>query len=208
MPRTALFVIDIQQALALSTTTSIPHASRILNAGPSILAKVRAAIDTTRSQGLNPDLEIVIVQHEETPDKGALQRGSKEWELVFPPRANDEYERLASKNVRTSPLSLMTSLFTPSDCSAGDAFTSNPDLAADLRSRGVDTIVAFGIQSECCVLSTCRGALAAGFRVVLLRGAHSTYDAGGKSAGEIERDVEAMLGADGAEVLEWEEWEP
>ena len=101
----------------------------------------------------------------------------------------------------------MITLSTPSDCSAGDTFTSNPDLAADLRSRDVDTIVAFGIQSECCVLSTCRGALAAGFKVVLLRGAHSTYEAGGKSAGEIERDVEAMLGAEGAEVLEWEEWE-
>ena len=57
------------------------------------------------------------------------------------------------------------------------------------------------------MLSTCRGALAAGFKVVLLRGVHSTYDAGGKSAGEIERDVEAMLGAEGAGVLEWEEWE-
>lgn len=197
MPRTALFVIDIQHALALSTNTSIPDASRILNAGGSILAKARAAIDTARSQGLNPDLEIVIVQHEETPDKGTLQRGSKEWEIVFPPRANDEYERLVSKNVRKSSLPSMITLSTPSDCSAGDAFTSNPDLAADLRSRGVDTIVAFGIQSECCVLSTCRGALAAGFKVVLLRGAHSTYDAGGKSAGEIERDVEAMLGAEG-----------
>ena len=101
MPRTALFVIDIQHALALSTNTSIPHTSRILNAGLSILAKARVAIDTARSQGLNPDFEIVIVQHEETPDKGKLQRGSKEWELVFPPRANDESERLVSKNVRT-----------------------------------------------------------------------------------------------------------
>ena len=61
MPRTALFVIDIQHALALSTNTSIPDTSRILNAGGSILTKARAAIDTARSQGLNLDLEIVIV---------------------------------------------------------------------------------------------------------------------------------------------------
>lgn len=89
---------------------------------------------------------------------------------------------------------------------AGDTFESNPDLAAELRGRNVGTVVAFGIQSECCVLSTCRGALAAGFDVVLLKGAHSTYDVGGKTALEIEREVEGLLEAEGARVLGYEEW--
>lgn len=68
--------------------------------------------------------------------------------------------------------------------------------------------MAFGIQSECCVLSTCRGALAAGFNVTLLKGAHSTYDADGKTAGAIEEDVESELAGAGAEVLPWELWNP
>ena len=58
------------------------------------------------------------------------------------------------------------------------------------------------------MLSTCRGALAAGFRVVLLRGAHSTYDADGKTAAEIEGDIERVLEGEGVEVVDWESWSP
>lgn len=70
----------------------------------------------------------------------------------------------------------------------------------------MDTIVAFGIQSECCVLSTCRGALAEGFKVVLLKGAHSTYNTDKKTAQEIEKEVDDVLLAEGVEIKEWETW--
>lgn len=90
----------------------------------------------------------------------------------------------------------------------GNTFESNPELAAQLKAEGVETIVAFGIQSECCVRSTCKGALAAGFKVILLQGAHSTHDANGKNAEEIEREVEEELRVDGAEVLVWDLWKP
>jgi nicotinamidase-related amidase len=90
-------------------------------------------------------------------------------------------------------------------CVLGDAFESNPDLAERLRAEGVRTVVALGIQSECCVLATCKGALAAGFEVRLLKGAHSTYDSGGKSAVEIEREVEAELERAGVEIMTWRE---
>lgn len=66
----------------------------------------------------------------------------------------------------------------------------------------------FGLQSECCVALTCEGAVAAGFNVVLLQGAHSTYDAGDKKAVEIEREVEDMLRGRGVQVIPWEEWQP
>jgi nicotinamidase-related amidase len=87
----------------------------------------------------------------------------------------------------------------------GDTFESNPDLTEKLRKEGVEKVVALGIQSECCVLSTCRGALAAGFEVTVLKGAHSTYDCDGKTAEEIERDVEGELQAKGARVVAWED---
>ena len=45
-------------------------------------------------RGESPDLEIIVVQHEETLDRGSLQRGRQAWELVFPPRDGDENERL------------------------------------------------------------------------------------------------------------------
>lgn len=52
---------------------------------------------------------------------------------------------------------------------------------------------------------TCKGALAAGFQVTLLQGAHSTYDTNGKSALEIEREVETLLSGKGASVVPWED---
>lgn len=66
--------------------------------------------------------------------------------------------------------------------------------------------MAFGIQSECCVLETCRAALREGFRVVMLRGAHGTYDTEGMKAEELERVVEDKLAAEGAEISGWENW--
>lgn len=89
----------------------------------------------------------------------------------------------------------------------GNTFKANPGLAAELRRKDVSTIVAFGIQSEYCVLSTCQGALEAGFKVVLLHGAHSTYDACGRSAAVIEAEVEDQLRRDQAEVVDWEAWQ-
>ncbi|KAH6857398.1 Isochorismatase-like protein [Alternaria rosae] len=189
MPRTALFVVDIQVSLASNSSTEIPAAARIREAGTSILQRARQAIDTACEQGREPDLEIVFVQHEEVAEKGDLVRGSEAWELVFKPREGDVWERLVGKDVR-------------------DTFESNPQLAARLKNSGIDTMVAFGIQSECCVLSTCRGALAAGFKVVLLEGAHSTYDVDGKTAKEVEMDVELMLKSAGADVEGWKVWKP
>jgi nicotinamidase-related amidase len=100
MPRTALFVIDIQVELASNATTKIPHADRILKAGTSILQRARQAIDLASSQGREPDVEIVFVQHDEVAEKGALVRGSEAWELVFRPREDSRWERVVRKDVR------------------------------------------------------------------------------------------------------------
>jgi nicotinamidase-related amidase len=92
MSRTALFVIDIQNSLA-NSTTEIPHASRIRQAAETILKTVRGR----SSPESRPDR--FIVQHEESPESGDLVRGTESWELVFSPRGDDE--RLLSKHTRT-----------------------------------------------------------------------------------------------------------
>jgi nicotinamidase-related amidase len=89
-----------------------------------------------------------------------------------------------------------------------DVFESNPLLAGRLKAGGVRRIVAFGIQSEGCVLETARGALDAGFELVLLGGAHSTYDAKAKTAIQLEADVETDILERGGKVIPWEEWIP
>ncbi|KAF5255849.1 Dihydrolipoyllysine-residue succinyltransferase component of 2-oxoglutarate dehydrogenase complex [Fusarium oxysporum f. sp. narcissi] len=178
VPVSALFVIDIQKDLAFDDKTEIPHAERIRDAGEQIL-------EVARGIAADPKPIIVFVQHEESPESGPLVKGSKPWELVFENDPNNTRELLVSKNQR-------------------DTFKSNPDLAGLLRSKGIQHIVAFGIQSECCVLETCKGALEAGFRVTLLQGAHSTYDTKNKQAVQIEEDVENELKVLGASVTPWQ----
>ncbi len=63
----------------------------------------------------------------------------------------------------------------------------------------------FGIQSDFCVEKTTKGALKAGFHATVLSGAHSTYDSDGKSAAEIEAEVDGQLRKLGARAVEWGE---
>ncbi|KUL87967.1 hypothetical protein ZTR_03909 [Talaromyces verruculosus] len=179
MSHTALFVIDIQNGMA-NSSTEIPDAARIRKAAETILKNVRAKASPRGST------DIFIVQHEESPESGDLVRGTEPWELVFSPQGD---ERLISKHT----------------C---NTFESNPDLINQLRAQGITTLVTCGIQSEYCVRETSLGALAAGFKVVVLQGAHSTYDDtdSGKSATQLEAQVEEELKAKGAVVVPWKKW--
>jgi nicotinamidase-related amidase len=205
MARTALFVIDIQNDLALNPRTEIPRATRIRRAASAILKKAR------RQSSSSADLQIVFVQHEEPPESGDLVRGTFPWGLVFEPREGDARETVVSKNVRKygtiCPVSLRSWI---NPLPLANTFESNPDLASQLQARGTDTIVTCGIQSDLCVRATIKGALAAGFKVVLLQGAHSTYDDSetDKLAEDIEREVEEELKALGVDVIPWEKWSP
>lgn len=87
----------------------------------------------------------------------------------------------------------------------GNTFESNPQLAKELKSKGIQHIVAFGVQSECCVQETCKGALDEGFQATLLHGAHSTYDSEGRAALEIEMAVEDMLRTRGVRIAPCED---
>lgn len=85
-----------------------------------------------------------------------------------------------------------------------DTFSAHPQLAPRLRSRGVDTLVVAGLQSEYGVASTARGALAQGFHVVVHRGTHGTYDdetpGREKPAAAVSRLIEEELAAAGVEI--------
>ncbi|KAL2151754.1 hypothetical protein VTH82DRAFT_6852 [Thermothelomyces myriococcoides] len=157
-------------------------------AAEKIIAAARTALlDRSEDKSTDPSLStIVFVQHEEKPEDGPMVKGTDPWKLVFEPVPDNARERLVAKWTR-------------------DTFESNPNLASELKASGIEEIIAFGIQSECCVESTCAGAIDAGFRVTLLSGAHSTYDSGGKKAEEIEREVEERLRRIGAKVVSWQD---
>ncbi|KAJ5729636.1 uncharacterized protein N7483_004144 [Penicillium malachiteum] len=184
MPKKALFVIDTQAELVSISSTAMPYGARICEVGTKILNRAR----TQPAK----ELDIIMVQHSDDPEdpNATLLRGNEAWELALPPREDAENERVVHKTT-------------------GDTFESNPTLANDLKARGVTTIVAFGVQSECCVRATSRGAISAGFEVVLLQGAHSTYhnQETGKSAEEIESEIEEELQAIGVQVIPWDKYE-
>jgi len=101
MPKTALFVIDIQNEMSgEGFPTAIPHAERIRAAGAEILNRARNAVDTSHKNNQPVPLELVFVQHEELPESGGgLVRGTEPWKLVFNPREGESApaERLVAK---------------------------------------------------------------------------------------------------------------
>jgi nicotinamidase-related amidase len=105
MPSQALFVIDVQHELARDSAARVPHADRVCHNVDAVVTKARRYVDETKDSGGASDLLIVVVQHTETPEEGTLVKGSKEWELVFPPRDDCQEEILVEKSTRYIPFS-------------------------------------------------------------------------------------------------------
>jgi nicotinamidase-related amidase len=104
---------------------------------------------------------VIFIQHE---DEGSVQFGTEGWQL---------YERLATRpeDIRVRK-------------SASDSF-HRTELQALLQSGDVGALVVCGLQSEFCVDSTVRRALALGYPVTLVADAHSTVPNGILSAAQI-----------------------
>jgi nicotinamidase-related amidase len=124
----------------------------------AIVDRINQAARGARSAGA----PVFLIQHEE--DDGPLQFGTDGWQL---------FEKL---DVEPSDIRLRKT--------ATDSFYRT-ELESQLRSRGVDRLVVCGLQSEFCVDSTVRGALALGFPVVLVADGHTTLDNGVISAAQI-----------------------
>jgi nicotinamidase-related amidase len=96
---------------------------------------------------------VVIIQHESKD--GLLVHGSRGWELAA--------------GLQTAP----TDTFLRK--TATDSF-HRTELDAILKQHGVTELVICGIQSDFCVDSTTRRALALGYEVVLVSDGHTTLD--------------------------------
>ena len=105
---------------------------------------------------------MLFIQHEEAD--GPLQINTFGWQLC---------ERL---DVRPEDVRIRKT--------ACDSFYRT-ELQAQLQSRGIGKVIVCGLQSEFCIDSTVRGALAHGYPVVLVSDAHSTLDNGVLSAAQI-----------------------
>lgn len=98
--RSALFVIDVQNALATALATRIPYAERL----KPVLTEVLRVARGLPSKDSEEAPIIVFVQHSQPPEDGALVRGTKPWDLVFGPEANNANEFVIHKTTGTTSL--------------------------------------------------------------------------------------------------------
>jgi nicotinamidase-related amidase len=124
----------------------------------AVIERINALSRAAREAGV----PVVFVQHEETA--GSLQAGSAGWQLA--PGLNISEGDVRVRKTKSS------------------AFHET-ELDAALRGRGVSRLVVCGLQSEFCVDSSVRHALALGYDVVLVADGHSTLDSETLSAAQI-----------------------
>ncbi|WP_236202145.1 cysteine hydrolase family protein [Pseudomonas pseudonitroreducens] len=113
---------------------------------------------------------VLLVQHEDDD----LQYGSAGWQLETRLLIDDSDLKVR----KTTP----------------DSFLRT-GLAELLQSRGIDHLVICGLQSDYCVDTTTRRALAQGYSVTLVGDAHSTVDNAVLSAAQITAHHNALLGS-------------
>ena len=137
----------------------------------AFLDKWKARIEKARAEGQ----PVMFVQNDgEEPWDDAP--GHPGWELFFRPA---EGERVVRKTTQ-------------------DVFESNPNLAAELKDAGYQELELIGLQSELCVAASTKGAIAAGFTVILPEGMHATYDADYGKAPAISAHIQEELEGLGA----------
>ena len=187
--RTALLVVDMQNCFVADSPIAAPL-------GAEVAGRLNRLADACRRAGIT----VIWTRHVVRPD------GSNTGLLgeVIPPVAagiiNDD-----------APTAALHSLM---DVRPDDVVVGKPrfgsfhgtDLEVILRSRGIDTIVLGGINTNVCVDTTAREAAAREFRVLFLADGTANFDLpdgglGAASAEELQRTACAVMAFGFAEVI-------
>jgi nicotinamidase-related amidase len=131
--------------------------------------RVIERISTVSASARDAEAMVVMIQHE---DHGPLAHASAGWQLD---------PRLV---VRPGDVRLRKT--------ATDSF-HDTELQALLQARAIDRLVVCGLQSDFCVDTTTRRALALGYPVVLVADGHSTIDNAVLTAAQISAHHAATL---------------
>lgn len=126
------------------------------------IANVLARINRLADRARQADVPVLLIQHEEAD--GPLQRGSAAWQLADGLEVGETDLRMA----KTTPNSFHGTALKPL-----------------LDERRVDVLVICGLQTQFCVDTTVRQALALGYAVVLASDAHSTPGSPGLSPQQV-----------------------
>lgn len=93
------------------------------------------------------------------------------WQLVFQPAAGERVLRKSNPNV----------------------FDDNPYLDAELRHQGISIIEFLGVQSELCLRASALGATALGYKLLISRELHGSFDSDNKTHEQISDEVQREL---------------
>ena len=118
--------------------------------GENLLDKISTLITQARTSGV----PVIYIQHN-GPEGDSLKKGTEGW-AIHPAIQPAEGEPVVQK-------------WTP------DSFHETT-LQQELESRGIKNLVVAGIQTECCVDTTCRRAMTLGYKTTLVKDAHSTWN--------------------------------
>ena len=132
--------------------------------------RVIERINTVAARARSAGVPVVLIQHE-SPEP-PLQHGSAGWQL-----AEGLHTQATDLRMRKR---------------ATDSF-HNTELQALLQARAIDHLVVCGLQSDFCVDTTTRRALALGYPVTLVADGHSTVDNGVLTAAQISAHHNATL---------------
>lgn len=135
-----------------------------------LLANITALVKTAQGAGV----PVVFIQHSA---ENYLVRGTPGWE--FHPALRDLGPDVTIHKLHSN------------------AFEET-ELDATLKARGVDTLIITGMVTHGCVKNTALGGLAAGYRVVVVSDAHSSYS---QKAAQLIEEWNAKLQKQGALLL-------
>ncbi len=136
-----------------------------------LLHNIHALVDRAHLSGV----PVFYVQHS---DLKSLVKGSPEWQL----------------HVQLEPLNKDFIIHKQH----GNAFEDTA-LDESLRARNIPTLVVTGLVTHGCVRATCIGARQLGYRVILVKDAHSSFS---KQAPQLIEEWHRKLEAMGVELLE------
>jgi nicotinamidase-related amidase len=185
MPRRCYLFIDVQEWFF-----SYPDASERLPSGAVEVYVPRwtKLLEAARQRAAENDADTLVahVQHEDGPG-GPGERDTPYWSLRFQPKGEGEpvFHKKQTRSI----------------------FDAQPQLAAELRSKGVQNIVVAGMQSDCCVEAAARSAILEGFHVVVLSGAHATLGDTLQDAQKVSSRVDEELRQAGAQIVTWDHYE-
>jgi nicotinamidase-related amidase len=144
--------------VVIDAQTAMFHLSKPLHNSDTVLSNIRALIEKAR----NASAPVVYLQHSGSPTS-VFAKGTAGWQ-IHSPITPQEMDIIIEKH-------------------KADAFFETT-LEQRLRELSVETLVVCGFVTEGCVDTTVRRAASLGFKIELVRDAHSTTDSEVLTAGQ------------------------